>query len=82
MILKIKNNIGEEKIMKQKDFFGAGEWVSAADCTADSFLILHGRFTVRNAKKVTLSVLGLGFFKCYINGVCLNPDTFLPLSSE
>lgn len=27
-------------------------------------------------------MLGLGFFKCYINGICVNPDTFLPLSSE
>lgn len=26
--------------------------------------------------------MGLGFFKCYINGKCINPDTFLPLSSD
>ena len=31
---------------------------------------------------MTLNVLGLGFFKCYINGKCINPDTFLPLSSD
>ena len=48
--------------MKQKDFFGAAEWVSAADCTVDSFLILHGNFHVRNAKSVKLFVLGLGTY--------------------
>ncbi|MBQ3225186.1 MAG: family 78 glycoside hydrolase catalytic domain, partial [Oscillospiraceae bacterium] len=41
-----------------------------------------GYFKAENAEKVTLNVIGLGFFKCYINGKCINKDTFLPLSSD
>jgi hypothetical protein len=47
-----------------------------------TFTVIRGRFTISEIKKVTINVLGLGFFKCYINGICINPDTFLPLSSD
>ena len=63
-------------------FFKNAKWVGALERNADSFAILRGRFSVSAPEKVTLHVLGLGFFKCYINGVCINPDSFLPLSSE
>ena len=68
--------------MTQEYFFGNAKWVGAADRTTFGFSVLHGRFYVNAPKKVTLRVLGLGLFKCYINGTCINPDTFLPLSSD
>ncbi len=44
--------------------------------------ILRGRFLAKKGARASLNVLGLGFFKCYINGTLINPDTFLPLSSD
>ncbi len=68
--------------MTQEYFFHNAKWVGAKDRTRDSFAVLKGSFEAESAKKVTLNALGLGFFKCYINGECINPDTFLPLSSD
>ena len=68
--------------MTQKHFFGDAKWVGRADRTANSFSVLRGHFTVDTVQKVSLNILGLGFFKCYVNGVCINPDTFLPLASD
>ena len=44
--------------------------------------VLRGRFIAEKGASASLNVLGLGFFKCYINGTLINPDTFLPLSSD
>ena len=63
-------------------FFRNAAWVGKARRTHDTFTVLRGRFTVTSPRRVTLNALGLGFFKCYINGTCINPDTFLPLSSD
>lgn len=68
--------------MTQENFFGNAKWVGAPEREASSFSVLRGRFFASEPRRVTLNVLGLGFFKCYINGVCINPDTFLPLSSD
>ncbi len=68
--------------MTQEYFFGTAKWVGASERTADTFSVLRGHFNVSSRKKVNLNILGLGFFKCYINGVCINEDTFLPLSSD
>lgn len=68
--------------MEQSFFFGNAAWVGKAERTSKTFTVLRGRFTVGAFRKVTLNVLGLGFFKCYINGKCINPDTFLPISSD
>ncbi len=68
--------------MEKAKFFENAMWVGKAGRTANTFTVLRGRFTVSQMRKVTLNVLGLGFFKCYINGKCINPDTFLPLSSD
>lgn len=68
--------------MKQSYFFENAAWVGKAERTQDSFTVLRGRFCLHEIKRVTLRVLGLGFFQCYINGHCVNPDTFLPLSSD
>ncbi len=69
-------------MMTQSDFFGNAQWVGAAERTRDSFAVLRGRFEIKEGEKVTLNVLGLGFFHAYINGTPINPDTFLPLSSD
>ena len=64
--------------MKQTDFFQNALWVGAPDRTASSFSILRGHFVAETVRSATLAVLGLGFFRCYVNGHCINPDTFLP----
>ena len=68
--------------MEKTSFFEHAAWVGKADRTAKTFSVLRGRFSVVAPRRVTLNVLGLGFFKCYINGTCINSDTFLPLSSD
>lgn len=73
--------------MLQVDFFKNAQWVDAPRTQAPHFnrarfSVIRGHFSASEVKKATLNVLGFGFFKCYINGVCVNPDTFLPLASE
>lgn len=68
--------------MNREYFFKDAKWIGAANRTKESFSVIRGYFNLNDSKKVTLNVLGLGFFKCYINGICINPDTFLPLSSD
>ena len=68
--------------MKKSDFFKGAVWVGRSERTPITFSVLRGYFYISSIKKVTLNVLGLGFFKCYINGKCINSDTFLPLSSD
>lgn len=68
--------------MNREYFFKTAKWVGAPNRTEQTFSIIRGRFSVDAATGVSLNVLGLGFFLCYINGICINPDTFLPLSSE
>ena len=68
--------------MTRSHFFRNAAWVGQAERDRNTFSVLRGRFNAASAQRVTLNVLGLGFFKCYINGVCINPDTFLPLSSD
>lgn len=68
--------------MKQEEFFQNAKWVGAPERTQKSFSILRGHFFADEPDSVRLNILGLGFFLCYINGECINPDTFLPVSSE
>ena len=68
--------------MERSYFFKNAAWVGKAERTSETFSVLRGYFNISSLKKVTLNILGLGFFKCYINGKCINPDTFLPLSSD
>lgn len=68
--------------MTQEYFFKSAKWVGAPERTPETFSVLHGHFNADGARRAMLNILGLGFFKCYINGHCINPDTFLPLSSE
>ncbi|MBR2869543.1 MAG: family 78 glycoside hydrolase catalytic domain [Clostridia bacterium] len=68
--------------MKKEHFFHNAKWICAEGCTEKSFSVLRGYFDLADPTDVSVSILGLGFFKCYINGECINPDTFLPLSSD
>ena len=68
--------------MTQKYFFHNAKWVGAENRYAQGFSVLRGYFEIESVTKASLNILGLGFFKCYINGECINPDTFLPLSSD
>ncbi len=68
--------------MNQEHYFKNAKWVGAKERTPKTFSILRGYFELDTFENVKLNILGLGFFKCYINGKCINPDTFLPLSSD
>lgn len=68
--------------MNQQHFFKNAKWIGAKERKTDSFSVIRGYFDISDTQKVSLNILGLGFFKCYINGECINPDTFLPLSSD
>ncbi|MBR6764881.1 MAG: family 78 glycoside hydrolase catalytic domain [Clostridia bacterium] len=68
--------------MNKEYYFGNALWVGKKERRPEDFTVLKGQFNIGDFKRVTLNALGLGFFKCYINGKCVNPDTFLPLSSD
>lgn len=71
-------SVGFAKPIRRGEYYGIG----GNPTDINKFYILRGRFTASKGAKAQLSVLGLGFFKCYINGTLINPDTFLPLSSD
>lgn len=68
--------------MTQEHFFHNAKWVGAENRTPSDFAVIRGYFEAEADCKASLNVIGLGFFKCFINGICINPDTFLPLSSD
>lgn len=68
--------------MTQNHFFHNAKWVGAEKRTSSDFAVIKGFFEAETGCKANINVLGLGFFKCFINGICINPDTFLPLSSD
>ncbi len=68
--------------MTREHFFHNAKWIGTKNRTDKTFSVIRGCFEAKTSDKVTLNILGLGFFKCYINGKCINPDTFLPLSSD
>lgn len=68
--------------MTQEFYFKNAKWVGLKERTPNTFTILRGHFNIKEPKSAKLNILGLGFFKCYINGTLINPDTFLPLSSD
>ena len=71
--------------MNQNDIFGTAEWLCATGTGANGaagFSVLRSRFTVSRIRRAVLSVLGLGFFHCYLNGREITEDLFLPLSTD
>ena len=67
--------------MNQRAMFGSALWVGGKE-EKENFFILRGHFFLKDVKQVTLRVLGLGFFHCYINGVRVGEDLFLPLHTD
>ncbi len=67
--------------MNLHETFHNAIWVTSEEETQDA-CILRSHFTVHNASKATIRVIGLGFFHCYINGQRVGEDLFLPLNSE
>jgi len=68
--------------MTREHYFKHAKWVGAPKRTPKDFSVLRGHFSLEQVGEGKLSVLALGFFRCYINGTLINPDTFLPLSSD
>lgn len=66
--------------MNQQNVFSSAKWLTGKN--EDAFYVLRGRFSVENASKATLRVIGLGYFHCYINGERVGNDFFLPLSTD
>lgn len=56
--------------------------VSSENRGDDRFFVMSPRFSLEKAKKATLRVLGLGYFHCYVNGIRVSNEWFLPLSSD
>ena len=68
--------------MTQNDLFRSALWLGAPSPKPASIYFLRGRFKVQNVKKATLRAVGLGFFECFLNGVRVSEDRFLPLNSD
>ncbi len=68
--------------MTQAQMFHQATWVGSEDYRDHRLFILRGKFTVNNVKQATIRVLGMGIFHCYLNGVRISDDLFLPLDSE
>lgn len=66
--------------MKQSEIFGKAEWISAGE--GYRVPVLRKNFEARAGERATLRIIGFGTFVCYINGVRVSEDYFLPLSSK
>lgn len=68
--------------MNQTEMFGKALWVGKKDTNPLDFSILYGRFNVSEFKTVKIRAVGLGFFRLSLNGKIINPEGYLPLSSD
>ena len=68
--------------MKMQEIFSSAKWLGPENYGNDEFFFIRGRFTVNGVKNAALRAIGLGFFHCYINGVRVGKDFFLPLSTD
>lgn len=66
--------------MNFKEMFGEAKFVMKEG--GEGFSFLRGRFFLQKKGRVTLRVVGLGFFECYINGVRVSEDRYLPLATD
>ena len=66
--------------MVREKYFGSALWV---DFPQDPVSVLARKdFDAENTVSAELSVIGLGFFECYINGKIISQDRFLPLNTD
>ena len=68
--------------MNQKEMFKNALWVGADNRDYLDFKILRGDFYITSIEPAEIRAVGLGFCRIYVNETCLNPDSFLPLSSD
>ncbi|MBR5059689.1 MAG: family 78 glycoside hydrolase catalytic domain [Clostridia bacterium] len=73
--------------MKQKDVFKNARWISPASNVPGQssfmdFSVLRVRFELGRFTRVTLKVIGFGFFTAYVNGSPVTDKRFLPLSTD
>ena len=69
--------------MDIKAMFGNAEFLQKKNAAASDFSILYSSFELKEGyTSVVCRALGLGFFRLFINGKCVNPDGFLPISSN
>ncbi len=66
--------------MTQKEMFGKAIWIEPEEQIR--FPVLRSVFNIGKAEKVTLKVVGLGFFHAFINGKEVNTSEFLPLNTD
>ena len=69
--------------MTHQQVFGNAVFLGKKDARDKDFSVLYSSFTLGESfGRITCRALGLGFFRLFVNGVCVNPDGFLPLSSN
>ena len=68
--------------MDPASVFASAKWVGPPEPADVPVYILRGSFSVGTVKKAVLRVVGLGFFECFINGVRVSEDRFLPLVTD
>ena len=65
--------------MNVKEMFGEAQFVMRE--AGEGFSFLRGRFYLQK-KSSYLTGCRVGFFECYINGVRVSEDRYLPLDSD
>ena len=68
--------------MDPASVFASAKWVGPPEPADVPVYILRGSFSVGTVKKAALRVVGLGFFECFLNGVRVSEDRFLPLVTD
>ena len=66
--------------MKQEQIFSKAKWIGAN--MGAHTPIIRKKFNWNGEKNVTLSIIGLGTFECFINGSRVSDEYFLPLTSK
>jgi alpha-L-rhamnosidase len=64
--------------MTKQEMFGDAVWLTEKSAEEQRAFVLRAHFSIKNAKKATLRVLGLGIFHCYINGKRVGDALFAP----
>lgn len=70
--------------MNQNEMFKNALWLcrEANEQNKSKFYFLRSKFNIQNVKKAKLRILGLGCFHCFINGIRVSDDLFLPLNTD
>ena len=67
--------------MKHHEAFGNDVWIGTGK--TDVFPVFRRSFPLRTApQSASLRILGLGSFDCFLGGVRITEDCFLPLNTD